>query len=283
MKIAISAESTVDIQKDLLEKFDIKVVPFMVLLGEESYLDGEIPTSQIFDYVEENNKLPKTSAVNEFQFEEHFNSLLKDYDAIIHFSLSSTMSSAFNNAKNVASKLKNVFVIDSQSLSTGIALLCIYARKLADKGLEAAEIAKKAASRVAHVQASFVLNTVEYLFKGGRCSSLQRFGANLLRLKPQIIVKKGKMVSGKMYRGKNKEVADNYCKDTLKTFNNPDKSVAFVTYSSASPDMLDACRSALAEKGFETIYETTAGATVSSHCGPKCIGILYINDGDQAD
>ena len=282
MNIAVSAESTIDLPKELLEKYKIEVIPFTVLLGEKAALDGEITPSEIFDYVDQTGVLPKTSAVNEFQYEEYFKGLLEKYDEVIHISLSDGISSSCQHATAIAAKLKKVHVINSKSLSTGIALLAIYARELVDQGLEVNEVVKKVKERVPHLQVSFVLNTVEYLFKGGRCSSLQRFGVNLLRIKPQIIVgKDGKMSSGSKYRGKNKEVVEQYCLDTLKKFDTPDKSIIFITHSIASPDMVETAREILQRKGFKEIIETYAGATISSHCGPKCLGILYFNDGSK--
>lgn len=282
MKIAVSAESTIDLPKELLEKYKINTIPFTVLLGEKAGLDGEITPPEIFDYVDRTGVLPRTSAVNEFQFEEYFKGLLKDYDAIVHISLSDGISSSCQNATNVSKKLKNVYIVNSKSLSTGIALLAIYARSLVDQGLEASEVAKKVTERVPHLQVSFVLNTVEYLYKGGRCSSLQRLGVNLLRIKPQILVgKDGKMSSGAKFRGKNKEVVEQYCLDILKKFDTPDKSLIFITHSAASPDMVETAREILQRRGFKQILETYAGATISSHCGPKCLGILYFNDGNK--
>ena len=206
MKIAISAESTVDLPKDLLEKYDIRTIPFTVLLGEKEGVDGELTPTEIFEYVDKTTVLPKTCAVNEYQYEEYFKELLREYDAIVHVSLSESISSACANASLVAGKMHNVYVVNSKSLSTGIALLCIYGRELANQGLKASEIAKALRNRTKAVQASFVINTVEYLYKGGRCSSLQRLGVNLLRLKPQILVTDGKMGSGKKYRGKIRQV-----------------------------------------------------------------------------
>ena len=281
MKIGISAESTIDVPQELLQKFNIDTIPFTVLLGEEEGKDGVLTPTQIFDYVDRTGVLPKTSAVNEFQFEEYFTELKKKYDAIIHISLSSCISSACSNAVKVAEQMKDVYVIDSKSLSTGIALLCVYARELVDQGLEIEEVVKRVTARTPAVQASFVVNTLDYLYKGGRCSSLARFGANLLRLKPQILVSDGKMSSGAKYRGKNRDVVEDYCLDTLAKFNTPDKSIIFITHSSASPDMVEAARRIVERHGFKTIYETVAGATISSHCGPKTLGILYFNDGDK--
>ena len=281
MKIAISTESTLDIPKELQKEFDISVIPFTVILGDKSGLDGDITPLEIFDYVDKTGILPKTSAVNEYQYDKYFTKLLKNYDAVIHISLSSDISSSCMNAINAASILKNVYVIDSKSLSTGIALLAIYARKLADQGIEPEEIVEKVNKRVPYVQASFVINSLNYLYKGGRCSGLARFAALLFRIKPQIIVKDGKMAPYNKYRGRNEQTVEQYCKDTLEEFNNPDLSIAFVTHSHATPEMVEVAKKALKERGFKTIYETTAQATITSHCGPKTLGILYINDGGE--
>ena len=280
MKIAISAESTLDLSKELIKQYDIHVIPFTVLLGENAYLDGEINSQDIFDFVAENKVLPRTSAINEFQYKEYFKNLLASgYDAIVHFSLSSEISTSYSQAILAASKLDNVFVVDSRSLSTGIALEVIYAAKLAKKGLKPQEIVEKVNARIPYVQASFVIQTLEYLHKGGRCSGLLRFGAAILRIKPQIIVSDGKMAPAKKYIGRKSQVVEAYCEDTLEQFANPDLSIAFVTHTLATPEMVAVAIEALRKRGFKTIYETTAGATITSHCGPQTLGILFINDG----
>lgn len=280
MKIAISAESTIDLSKELLQKYNIEVIPFNVLLGEHSAPDGEITPEDIFKYVDETRQLPKTSAINTFEYEEYFQSLKNKYDAVIHFCLSSQLSCSFANATNAASNLDNVYVIDTKHLSTGIALLAIYARTLADKGEEPTNIVKLVNKRIPYVQTSFVVNTLNYLHKGGRCSGLAKFGAMILRVKPQIVLKDGKMVPGKKYFGKSIHTVNEYVKDTLNEFDHPDLDIVFVTHTHATIEMVEACVNALKEKGFKNIYETTAGATITSHCGPKTIGILYFNDGD---
>ena len=280
MKICISAESTIDLSKELLSQYEIEIIPFGVLLGEEAYLDGDITPQDIFDYVDKNKILPRTSAINEFQYKEYFESkFAKGYDAVIHFSLSSEISSSCTHAERAAGKLDNVYIVDSRSLSTGIALQAIYARKLAEKGLAPQEIVEKVKARIPYVQASFVIQTLEYLHKGGRCSGLLRFGAAILRIKPQIIVSEGKMAPAKKYIGRKSQVVQQYCKDTLEQFANPDLSVAFVTHTLATPEMVSVAIEALKNRGFKTIYETTAGATITSHCGPMTLGILFINDG----
>lgn len=281
MKTLITAESTIDLPKELLEKYQIKTIPYMVLLGDKDFKDGEIEATEIFKFVDEKKILPKTSAINKQQYTDFFKENLKSCDAIVHFSLSGQITSSTQNAKDAAAELENVYVVDTQSLSTGIALLAIYARKLADSGLGAKEIYEKASARVPSVQASFVVKKLEYLYKGGRCSALAYFGANLMKIRPQIILKDGKMGVHRKYRGNMDKVVENYCKDTLEEFDNPDLSVGFVTYTTATPEMVEAAKRSLQEKGFKTIYETRAGATISSHCGENTLGILYINDGDH--
>jgi len=283
MKIAISAESTIDMPKELLNQYDIHTVPFTVLLGDEAKLDGELPVSEIIEYVNKTKILPKTSAVNQAQFEEHFSNLLKDYDAIVHFSLSSCISSACENAKAVAKNMKNVYVVDTKSLSSGIGLLAIYASKLAKKGVDPKEIAERCEKRVPHVQASFVLARLDYLYKGGRCSALQLFGSNLLKLRVQILLKDGQMKPAGKYRGNMDNCIRNYVNDTLKTFDNPDLSEVFITSTTATPEQNEMVREILADHGFKHIMATNAGATITSHCGENTLGILFINDGLSDD
>lgn len=283
MKIAISAESTVDLSKELLKKYDINVVPYTVLLGEKQAADGEITPDDIFAYVDETKELPRTCALNEFQYTEYFQELRKKYDAVIHISLSSKITSSVEHAVDASKLVDNVHVIDSRSLSTGIALLCIYARELAEKGEAVEDIITKVKKRRDNLQVSFVVNTLSYLHKGGRCSGVARISAALLRIKPQILLKKGEMVTGKKYFGKNRSVIESYCNDVIEEFDNPDLSIAFVTHTHASPDMVEAAKAALKERGFKVILETLAGATITSHCGPKTLGILYFNDGGARD
>lgn len=279
MKIAISAESTADFTKELIDLYQIYVVPFSIQLGEETGFDGEITTDKIIEYVNKTGVLPKTSAVNEFQYNEHFEGLLKEHDAVIHFSLSSELSLACTNAKRSAQNFKNVFVVDSLSLSTGIALLVLYAKKLANNGLDAQAIYDKVVKRVPYVQASFELKRLDYLYKGGRCSGLTLFGANLLKIRPQILVQNGKMVPGKKYRGNFAHVVKNYCQDVLEEFDNPDLSEVFITYTTADNEVLEVAKNAVRERGFRNVHITRAGGTITSHCGEDCLGILYINDG----
>ena len=210
MKIAISTESTADLTKELIEENGFKIIAYPIQLGDKNCFDGEISTEEIISFVNQNKILPKTAAVNDYRFTEYFSELLKEYDAVIHFSLSSELSATYNNAVRSAKELKNVYVVDTRSLSTGIALLALYAKKLVDQGKGAKEIYELCLKRVPFVQASFELKRLDYLYKGGRCNALTLFGANLLKIRPQIIVDNGKMIPGKKYRGNFAHVVKNY-------------------------------------------------------------------------
>ena len=279
MKIAISADTAIDLTKELIEENNVHTIPFEILLGDETKYDGEFTGEQIIQFVLENKVLPKTAAVNQFRLEEHFAELKKDYDAIVHFTLSSGLSCTYTNAVAAAKNFDEVYVVDSMSLSTGIGLLVLYAAKLIKEGYTAKEIFERCTARVPAVQASFELERVDYLYKGGRCSALAYIGANVFGFHPQIIVKDGKMIAGKKYRGKFPMVVRNYCRDVLEEFNTPDLSVAFVTYTTAEDEVVQIAIDALKERGFEKIYVTRAGGTITSHCGENCLGILYMNDG----
>lgn len=280
MKIAVSVESTNDLTKDLLNKYDIKVIPYQIVLDDKTILDGEMTTEELFDFVEKSGKLPKTNALNEFEYTEFFESLKKDYDAVIHVALSSGLTSSTQNAINASKNVENVFVVDSKSLSTGIGLLAIYARELADKGEKPQDIYEKVSNRVDKLQVSFVIERLDYLYKGGRCNSLQFFGANLLKLRPRIILKDGKMGADKKYRGTMGKVVAKYCEEVLDEFNTPDLDKVFITYTTATEEMVEAAKAAVEARGFKNIYQTHAGCTIASHCGANTLGILYFNDGE---
>ena len=283
MKIVITTETTCDLSPEQIAENNIKVLPLTVILGEKSGLDGiDITPQDIFDYAENHKDLPRTSAVNEFTYEEFFKGVLKEADAIVHIALSSGLSSSCENAINVSKRMKNVYVIDSLNLSTGIGLQVLYACELRDRGLSPEEIVKKVEARRSSVQASFFVNTIDYLYKGGRCSKVAALGATLLRIKPQILVKQdGKMVPGSKYFGRKTQACKAYCEDVLKTFNNPDKTIIFITHTHANEEVVEVARNILKERGFPNIVETYAGATITSHCGQGTLGILYYNDGGK--
>lgn len=284
MKIILSAESTVDLSKPLQKEFDVHIIPFTVVIGEEEKKDGDVKGEDLFAYTEKTGKLAHTSAINVGQYLDYFTDLLKDADAIIHFSLSSKITSATGNAITAAKEVeektgKRVIVIDSLSLSTGIAIQVVYCRKLIDKGLPIDEIVSKVLERRPYAQASFALERVDYLYKGGRCSAAAKFFAGALGIKPQILVKDGAMVSGKKFMGKAARWVPAYIDATLKQFDNWDPEICFITYTAIPEEVLQAAEKKLYEIGFKRVERTIAGATISCHCGPGTLGTLYYNDG----
>lgn len=285
MKYKITCESSADLNQDMYKKLGVPVIPFRITLGSDDYFDGKnITNDQLFDYANSNSQLPKTSALNENDYTEFWEEQLKDCDGIIHLSISSKISSTYNNAVVAAKKFNNVYVIDSMSLSSGIGLQVIYATQLRDKEVDIEKAVELINKRRESVQISFVVDKLNYLYKGGRCSALSLLGANLLSIKPSIIVSNGRMIVGKKYIGKMHKILDKYIDETLNDFNNPDTSLCFITYSSATPEMLDVARKTLKDKGiFKNIVETTAGCTVSTHCGPNTLGIIYYNDGGKVE
>lgn len=282
MKIAITSESTIDIPKELLDKYDIKTTPFTICFGEETKLDGTFNQDEIFEYYEKTKTLPKTSAVNEFQFKELFESCFNcGYEAIIHLSSSSGVSCAYENAVKASENFNNVYIIDTQTLCTGIALLAIYARNLANAGTAPAQIVKKVELRKKTVQLSFIVENVYYLYKGGRCSILQMLGANLLKIKPEIIMKNGKATSNHKYRGPMQRCLNNYIDDVFADHPNIDLSYAFVSYTKYNEELVNLAKQRLKEKGFKTIYTARANSTICTHCGDTAIGILYLENEEK--
>lgn len=281
MKIAISVESVHDLTKEMLEKYDIKVIPYSINLADLSFKDGEYSTEEMFALVDKYNQLPKTTAINPVEYKEFFESLKKEYDAVVHICLSSGITSSCGNAIAAAGELKDVFVVDSLALSTGIGLQAIYARELANAGVPAAEIAAKLNARRDKVQTSFVLERLDYMHKGGRCSSIALLGANLLKIRPRIVLKNGKMISDKKYRGNMHMVVAKYAEELFREFDSPDLTRVFITYTTASPEMVAAAKEKCKSIGFKEILETRAGGTIASHCGAHTIGILYYNDGEK--
>lgn len=275
MKIAISADSTCDLPIEFIKKYDVRLNAMPFSLGEDLRHDGVTGTSQdVFDYVEKTGKLPTTSAFNEFEYKEHFENILKDYDAVIHFSFSYNISSTGLNAKKAAEKLKNVYTIDSQNLSTGISLLILECAEMIEQGKEINEILEQMENIKTKVQASFLIDTLTYLHKGGRCSGIALVGSKLLSLKPRISVIDGKMVVTKKYMGSINNALLRYTDDILKEVP-PNLKRAFVTYSSPL-EAKDKIIKKLKDFGFEEIIEAAAGPSICIHCGKGTLGVMYL-------
>lgn len=281
MSFRITCDSSADLNKDMYEKYDIPVIPFTITANEKEYKDFDMSNEQLFDVVKQTGSLPKTSAINEFDYTEFFKKENKG-EGIIHFSISSKISSACANAISASNNFDNVYVIDSMSLSSGVGLQVMYAIKLRDQGVPIEEAVKLINDRRSAVQISFVVDTLKFLHKGGRCSALSLLGSNLLSIKPSILLKDGKMGVGKKYVGKIHKALEKYVEDTLTEFNTPDTDLCFITYSSATEEMIKVTKDVLSRNAkFKNVVETTAGCTVATHCGPNTLGIIYYNDGKK--
>lgn len=283
--IYITSDTTADLG-ELFNKRGVKTIPLTVILGNEMCFDGvDVNPEKIYSFVDQTGKLPKTSARSIEEYKEFFNSVKQNPDdAIIHFSLSGGISITCHNAFEAAAEMENVYVVDSKSLSSGSGLLVLYACDLRDENCYTAkEIYEKCIARVDAVQASFIVDTMEYLHKGGRCSGLVAFAAGALKIKPSLQLKEGKIVVGKKYMFKpTKAIAPLYVKNVFEMFNTPDTKRIFITYTyNTSPEVIQAVKNAVVNSPyeFEEVIETMASSTITCHCGAGTIGILYINDG----
>ena len=277
LKIAVTGESTIDLPRELLEQYEITVLPYTIALNSEEFTDGDISNEEFFKLINAAGTLPKTQAINQFRYEEFFRETLKTHDAIIHFCLSSGLSSSCNNATVASKNFENVHVVDSLALSTGIALLAFKAVEAVREGKEFEDIVKYIDKLIPTVQTSFLIEKTNYLYKGGRCSLLSFIAASVLNIKPQIVMKNGKLEPGKKYRGSYEKSIIKYVEDTLEEFKNPDLDLVFITCTTSPQEVIDQIECILKERGFKNIYKTRAGCTISSHCGPNTLGILYFN------
>ena len=281
MKIKICADSTCDLSPELVAKYDIGILPLYIVKDGTSYADGlEISPQDIYEHVRGGGAMCSTAAVSVADYEAFFAEQHKNFDALIHFNISSEMSSCYQNARIAAESIENVYPVDSRNLSTGIGQLVIAAAEMAAEGkLSAGEIYDAVLEKREKLDVSFVLDTLEYLRKGGRCSTLAALGANLLSLKPCIEVRDGVMGVGKKYRGKLGNCVVQYVRDRLEGRDDIDLRRIFITDSTGfTQEELDAVEAEVRRcQPFEEILHTNAGCAVSNHCGPRCIGILYFH------
>lgn len=279
--IAITTDSTCDLPQRLIDENDITVVPLTVLLGDTVYRDGvDIKPDDVYSFVEKTGKLPKTSAVTPAEYFEVFKQLTDEGKKVVHIGFSSGLSSSFQNACVAASELDNVFCVDSKTLCTAQGLLVLKACDYRAKGMDAKKIADRVTKLVPKVSATFVLDGLEYLHKGGRCSSVARFGANVLGIKPSIAVdnQTGKLEVSKKYRGKIELVYKQYIADRMNEIKRiqPDR-VVIAESGGVSPQTIAFAKGVIEGKDkFNQVIVADAGCTISSHCGPKTFAIFYI-------
>lgn len=278
MKIKITSDSTCDLSKELVEKYDIGIISLTVVKNNESFKDGiDIVPADIFAHVAAGGDLCSTAALSVGDYQEHFEKFAPDYDGIIHINISSEFSCSYQNACLAAEDFENVRVVDSRNLSTGQGLVVLKACELAQTCESLDQLHAQLQAFTEKVEASFLLDQLKYMVKGGRCSSAAALGANLLNLKPCIEVKNGKMSVVKKYRGNYAKCLTNYVKDRLADRDDLDHGTLFVTHTPVSEECEKAVEAAVSAHGnFENIYWTEAGCTVSCHCGPGTLGVLFV-------
>lgn len=278
MNIKILSDSTCDLSAELLEKHNITLVPLTIIKNDEAFLDGvDITPAEIFAHVAAGGDLCSTTAMNVGEYIDWFGKYAADYDGILHINIGSGFSSSYQNACLAAEDFDNVRVVDSKNLSTGQGLVVLKACELAKECSSLDELYEKVQEFTARVEASFLLDQLGYMVKGGRCSSVVALGANLLNLKPCIEVRDGKMSVVKKYRGNFSKCLASYVKDRLCDRDDLDRGTLFVTRTPVSDDCLEAVKNAVdSYADFENIYWTEAGCTISCHCGPSTLGVLFV-------
>ena len=278
--IKILSDSTCDLSKELAQRYNIGIIPLYVRLGDEEYLDGvNITPEQIYKWSDEHGETPKTAAASIEDISKFLDPA--GSDEYIVFTISSSMSVNFNNVRLAAQELgmsDRVHVIDSANLSTGVGLLVVYAAELAKEGKAAKEIVEEIENTRDKVRASFVIDTLVYLHRGGRCSGLAAFFGTTLKIHPRIAVTDGAMHPEKKYRGSSRRYVLDYVKDMEADLENARPERVFITHSGCDREVVEAVREYLSGLGvFKEILETRAGSVVSSHCGPGTLGVLFVS------
>lgn len=276
MSIKITATSTCDLPPELLERYQITMVPLYVSFGGNTCRDGvDARPEDIFRHVESGGQLPSTAAVNIADYQELFADLSPKYDEVLHITIGSEFSSCYQNALVAAEDFDNVHVVDSCNLTVGQGILAIAAAQAAERGADIHEVVTMLEEMVHRVDTTFVVDKLDYLAKGGRCSSVVALGANLLRLKPCIVLADGKMSVGKKYRGAFEKVLGDYVQDQL-SGKNVDLDRIFVVHTRCAPGVVESVCDIVRQFGFREVDAAVAGCTISCHCGPNTLGIIFL-------
>lgn len=277
--IKITADSTCDLTDELCDKYDISIAPLYIIMDGKDHKDGlEISPEDIYKYVDRTGEIPKTAAVSVADYIDIFTKYTQQGKTVVHINISSHFSTCNQNANIAAKEVGNVYVVDSLNLSTGTGLLAIEGAELAREGIPADEIKARLDELAPKVESSFVIETLKYLHMGGRCSSVAALGANLLKLRPCIEVQDGKMNVGKKYRGNYAKCLEQYITDRLSGRDDLANKRIFITHSGCDEEIVATARNTVKKYAeFDEILETIAGCTITSHCGPNTLGILFIN------
>ena len=282
MSIQITSDSTCDLSPALLQSYGVRIIPLSVIQGGTSYKDGvDIQPADIFAHVEQGGDLPTTSAVSVGEYRALFAELSPQHEAVVHITISADFSSCYQNACIAAEEFGNVYVVDSRNLSTGHGLVVVEAALAARRGMAPDELVPFLRELTGRVEASFLIDRLDYMVKGGRCSAVAMLGANLLRLKPCIEVNPadGSMNVGKKYRGSLDKALSQYVRDKLEGCADLKTDRVFITHSGISQERIDMVRDLVKQYAdFKEIYVTRAGCTISSHCGPNTLGVLFMTN-----
>lgn len=279
--VLITADSTVDLSPELKERYDIRIMPLMITLGEDHFMDdgSSFTPLDMYERYHKDGMLPKTAAPGVQEFLDFFMPLVEQGYEIVHLDISAELSNTFNAARLAAAELEGVYVVDSRMLSTGVGLLAIEGAECRDKGMGAKEIAEHLESLRQKVSTSFVLDTLEFMWKGGRCTGVTALGANLLRLKPGLEMKDGKLGVYKKYRGNIEKVYEQYIRERLEGKKVRPGHIFITESGEIEPEVVERmCALAKDLSGCREVHHTMAGCTVSTHCGPKTLGVLFIEE-----
>lgn len=281
-KVIITADISCDLNRELEQRYGVEVMPLHIVIGGKSYEDWvNITPEELYDIFYKTKELPHTTAVSVGEYAEFFKKYVDQGYDVVHLSLGSKLSVTHQSSVLASEEFPGrVYSVDTQNLSTGSGLLVIKACELRDQGKSAKDIYDAVKKMVPKAHASFVLDRLDFMHAGGRCSAVAMLGANLLSLKPSIEVHNddgGSMGVGKKYRGKYDKVLIQYTEDTIAKYDNIDTSRVFVTHAGANPEYVDGVVKAVKEKGiFKEIHVTRASCTISSHCGPNTLGVLFM-------
>ena len=277
MRIRVTADSTCDLSPELLRKFDVDIAPLSVIIDGNVYHDGVDVTPRDIFRAAEAGKSVRTAAVNTYEYKEFFRKQLESYDQVVHVCISSEFSTCYSDAVEASKDMDHVYVVDSRNLSTGSGLLVLEGAEMAAQGMEGKKIAEALRARTPLVHATFVVRTIDYLRRGGRCSGMEALGAKMLHIRPSIIVQDGKMHPGEKYRGRYEHYLKHYFRDLLENDSNIDFKRAFITHSPSEEGLVQFAIDTVKSYGlFREVFETMAGCTVCTHCGPDTLGLMFM-------
>ena len=277
MKIRMTADSTCDLSPELLRKYDIALAPLSVIIDGEVFHDGVDVTPRDVFRAADAGKSVRTAAVNAYEYKEFFGKQLRNCDQLVHICISSEFSTCYADACEAAAETGNVFVVDSRNLSTGSGLLALEGMEMAEKGMDGEAVAEALRGKTGLVDTSFVVRTIDYLRRGGRCSGLEALGAKMLHIRPSIVVRDGKMHPGDKYRGRYEHYLKHYIQDALADDRMIDFRRVFITHSPSEEGLVRFAIDTVKSYGlFQEVLETMAGCTVCTHCGPDTLGIIFM-------